>query len=86
MLWTVKEEEALLGCILDVICDKYQADNGFKAGYFVLIEKELQKALPGTTLKAQPNIESKMKNWKEKYGIIANAIKLSGFAWNHACD
>ncbi|KAH7854849.1 hypothetical protein Vadar_018392 [Vaccinium darrowii] len=82
-LWRVKEEEALLGCMLDCICDKYKADNGFKAVYFVLVEKELQKALPGTTLKAQPNIESKVKNWKEKYGVIADTIKLSGFSWNH---
>ncbi|KAH7863302.1 hypothetical protein Vadar_015935 [Vaccinium darrowii] len=82
-LWSVKEKEALLGCMLDCLCDKYKADNGFKAGYFVLVEKELQKALPGTTLKTQPNIESKVKNWKKKYGVIADTIKLSGFSWNY---
>ncbi|KAI8560799.1 hypothetical protein RHMOL_Rhmol04G0283900 [Rhododendron molle] len=84
-LWTQKEEEALLVCMLDVVTEKetWKAHNGFKAGFYVEIEKGLRKLLPGTTLKAQPNIESKVKYWKEKYGQIADMIRLSGFAWNH---
>ncbi|KAH7840644.1 hypothetical protein Vadar_019644 [Vaccinium darrowii] len=81
-LWTAKEEEALLSAMMDCISDKFRADNGFKSGFFVAVEKELQKLLPGTTLKANPNIESKVKNWKEKYGVIADAIRISGFQWN----
>ncbi|XP_058189326.1 uncharacterized protein LOC131306913 [Rhododendron vialii] len=84
-LWTPKEEEALLACMLDAISEKdgWKAHNGFKSGFYVEVEKGLQKLLPGTTLKAQPNIESKVKYWKEKYGHIADMIRLSGFAWNH---
>ncbi|XP_057495691.1 uncharacterized protein LOC130780692 [Actinidia eriantha] len=83
-LWTAKEEEALLSCMMDCVCDKFRAENGFKAGFFVAVEKELPKLLPGTTLKANPNIESKVKNWKEKYGIIADAIRISGFNFNYS--
>ncbi|GFY91385.1 hypothetical protein Acr_07g0015810 [Actinidia rufa] len=38
---------------------------------------------PGTTIRANPNIESKVKNWKEKYGLLADMQKLSGFSWDH---
>ncbi|XP_057489017.1 uncharacterized protein LOC130774989 [Actinidia eriantha] len=83
-LWTSKEEEALLVAMLDCFGDKWKGHNGFKPGYFTMVEKELQKLLPGTTLRAKPNIESKVKGWKEKYGLLADMIRISGFAWNHA--
>ncbi|XP_057491383.1 uncharacterized protein LOC130777124 [Actinidia eriantha] len=83
-LWTSKEEEALLVAMLDCIGDKWKAHNGFKPGFFIVVEKELRKLLPGTTLRAKPNIESKVKGWKEKYGLLADMIRVSGSAWNHA--
>ncbi|XP_057492747.1 uncharacterized protein LOC130778244 isoform X2 [Actinidia eriantha] len=83
-LWTSKEEEALLVAMLDCLGDKWKGQNGFKSGYFTVVEKELRKLLPGTTLRAKPNIESKVKGWKEKYGLLADMIRISDFAWNHA--
>ena len=69
--------------MLDCLGDKWKAHNGFKPGYFTVVEKELRKLLPGTTLRAKPNIESKVKGWKEKYGLLADMIRVSGFAWNY---
>ncbi|KAI8550097.1 hypothetical protein RHMOL_Rhmol06G0077900 [Rhododendron molle] len=80
------EEEALLAAMMECICDKYRAHNGFKPGYFNEVEKELKKRLPGTTLKAQPNIESKVKGWKEKYNVIVDITRLSGFGWNYTSN
>ncbi|KAI8534235.1 hypothetical protein RHMOL_Rhmol10G0073800 [Rhododendron molle] len=85
-LWTFVEEEALLAAMMECICDKYRAHNGFKPGYFNEVEKELKKRLPGTTLKAQPNIESKVKGWKEKYNLIVDITRLSGFGWNYTTN
>ncbi|KAI8552201.1 hypothetical protein RHMOL_Rhmol06G0247500 [Rhododendron molle] len=85
-LWTFAEEEALLAAMMECICDKYRAHNGFKPGYFNEVEKELKKRLSGTTLKAQPNIESKVKGWKEKYALIIDITRLSGFGWNHTTN
>ncbi|KAI8523682.1 hypothetical protein RHMOL_Rhmol13G0091700 [Rhododendron molle] len=87
-LWTPKEEEALLACMLDAVTEKetWKAHNGFKSGFYVEVEKSLQKLLPGTTLKAQPNIESRVKFWKEKYGQIADMIRLSGATGDFAED
>ncbi|GFZ19907.1 calcium-dependent protein kinase (CDPK) family protein [Actinidia rufa] len=83
-LWTSKEEETLLVAMLDCLGDKWKVHNGFKISYFTVVKKELRKLLPGTTLRVKPNIESKVKGWKEKYGLLADMIRVSGFAWNHA--
>ncbi|XP_058209908.1 uncharacterized protein LOC131322564 isoform X2 [Rhododendron vialii] len=85
-LWTHKEEECLLAAMMECICDKYRGQPGFKPGYFNEVKKELRKKLPGTTLKAQPNIESKVKNWKEKYSLIFDITRISGFGWNYATN
>ncbi|KAI8542478.1 hypothetical protein RHMOL_Rhmol08G0140800 [Rhododendron molle] len=85
-LWTFAKEQALLAAMMESICDKYRAHNGFKLGYFNEVEKELKKILPGTTLKAQPNIESKVKNWKVQYAVILDLTRLSGFGWNHTSN
>ncbi|KAH7841013.1 hypothetical protein Vadar_024503 [Vaccinium darrowii] len=84
-LWSVKEDEALLACMLEEYKDgvKWKAKNGFKSGFFGAVETLIHKMLPGTTIRATPNIESKVKNWKEKYGLLADMQRLSGFSWNH---
>ncbi|GFS46129.1 hypothetical protein Acr_00g0100280 [Actinidia rufa] len=84
-IWTVREEEGLLACMLEEFKDgsKWGAENGFKSGFFGAVEILFHKMFPGTTIRANPNIESKVKNWKEKYGLLADMRKLSGFSWNH---
>ncbi|XP_057491000.1 uncharacterized protein LOC130776810 isoform X1 [Actinidia eriantha] len=84
-IWTVREEEGLLKCMLEEFNDgsKWGAENGFKSGFFGAVEILFQKMFPGTTIRANPNIESKVKNWKEKYGLLADMQKLSGFSWDH---
>ena len=84
-LWNVREEEGLLVCMLEEFKDgsKWGAENGFKSGFFGAVEILFHKMFPGTTIRVNPNIESKVKNWKEKYGLLADMQKLSGFSWNH---
>ncbi|KAI8531811.1 hypothetical protein RHMOL_Rhmol11G0165100 [Rhododendron molle] len=77
-LWTRNEEECLLAAMTECISEKYRAHNGFKPGYFNEVEKELKKKLPGTTLKAVPNIESKVKLWKKMYSLISTSHVLVG--------
>ncbi|KAH7837589.1 hypothetical protein Vadar_015569 [Vaccinium darrowii] len=85
MLWTLKEEEVLLVYMLEEFKDgiKRRAENGFRSGFFGAVEILFHKMLPGTTIRATPNIESKVKNWKEKYGLLADMQRLSGLSWNH---
>ncbi|KAI8564066.1 hypothetical protein RHMOL_Rhmol03G0154100 [Rhododendron molle] len=85
-LWTCKEEECLLTAMMECISEKYRAHNGFKPGFFNEVEKELKKKLAGTTLKAIPNIESKVKNWKKMFSLILDITRISGFGWNYATN
>ncbi|XP_058204070.1 uncharacterized protein LOC131318382 [Rhododendron vialii] len=61
--------------------DKWRADNGFKCSFFNHLEKELEKVLPGSNLKANPHIDSKIKHWKQTWAKIVDIIALSGFGW-----
>ncbi|GFS31885.1 hypothetical protein Acr_00g0019730 [Actinidia rufa] len=55
------EEEGLLACMLEEFKDgsKWGAENGFKSGFFGAVEILFHKMFPGTTIRANPNIESK---------------------------
>ncbi|KAI8552347.1 hypothetical protein RHMOL_Rhmol06G0259600 [Rhododendron molle] len=69
--WSSKEEDALIKCVVnELVGEKWRADNGFRGGFFNHVEKELKKFLPGTTLKANPHIDSKAypKKAKNMYG------------------
>ena len=48
--WRKVEEDALIKVMVNEISDKWSADNGFRPGFFTLIEKELEKVLPDSNL------------------------------------
>ncbi|KAI8571689.1 hypothetical protein RHMOL_Rhmol01G0138900 [Rhododendron molle] len=50
--WRGKEEDALMKCMVNDIGDKWRVENEFKIGFFTHLEKELEKVLPGSNLKA----------------------------------
>ncbi|KAI8561244.1 hypothetical protein RHMOL_Rhmol04G0323400 [Rhododendron molle] len=69
--WRNKEEDALIKCIVnELVGDKWRAENGFRCGFFNHVEKELEKFLPRTDLKANLHIDSKAypKKAKNMYG------------------
>ncbi|XP_058200366.1 uncharacterized protein LOC131315241 [Rhododendron vialii] len=81
--WRNKKEDALIKCIVnELVGDKWRADNGFKCGFFNHVEKELEKFLPRTDLKANPHIDSKVKYWKVTWAKIVDVTSLSGFGWD----
>ncbi|KAI8561258.1 hypothetical protein RHMOL_Rhmol04G0324700 [Rhododendron molle] len=81
--WSSKEENALIKCVVnELVGEKWRAENGFRGGFFNHVEKELEKFLPGTTLKANPHIDSKVKYWKVTWAKIVDIIALSGFGWD----
>ncbi|KAI8558388.1 hypothetical protein RHMOL_Rhmol04G0088100 [Rhododendron molle] len=81
--WSSTEEDALIKCVVnELVGEKWRAENGFRGGFFNHVEKELQKFLPGTTLKANPHIDSKVKYWKVTWAKIVDIIGLSGFGWD----
>ncbi|GFS39595.1 hypothetical protein Acr_00g0063890 [Actinidia rufa] len=60
-IWTVREEEGLLACMLEEFKDgsKWGTKNGFKSVFFGAVEIIFHKMFPGTTIRANLNIESK---------------------------
>ncbi|XP_058216882.1 uncharacterized protein At2g29880-like [Rhododendron vialii] len=82
-VWRKSEEDALMKCMVAEISDKWSADNGFKLGFFTLLEKEMAKIMPESNIKASPHINSKVKYWRRTYAKICDIVGLSGFGWDH---
>ncbi|XP_039119999.1 uncharacterized protein LOC120256366 [Dioscorea cayenensis subsp. rotundata] len=43
----------------------------------------MKEKIPQTTLKTVPNIESRVKLFRNKTTVIADILGISGFVWNH---
>ncbi|KAL8493232.1 hypothetical protein ACS0TY_024452 [Phlomoides rotata] len=80
--WSRVEEDALIGCLIDIVNDGWKADNGFKAGFQRELEKGMRKIFPGTDLVANPHINSKIHVWKKEYSALSDLISKSGIGWN----
>lgn len=81
--WRKHEEDALIKCMVNEHGDKWKADNGFRPGFFTLLEKELDKVVPESKIKASPHIESKVKYWRIIYHRILDITSLSGLGWDY---
>ncbi|KAH7852831.1 hypothetical protein Vadar_029827 [Vaccinium darrowii] len=53
-----------------------------KSGYLNKLEGMLLAALPGTDIRANPHIASKIKVWKKNYYSVKDMRNTSGFGWN----
>ncbi|KAL8470896.1 hypothetical protein ACS0TY_033465 [Phlomoides rotata] len=76
--WSRVEEDALIGCLIDIVNDGWKADNGFKAGFQRELEKGMRKIFPGTDLVANPHINSKIHVWKKEYSALNDLLSKSG--------
>ncbi|KAL8524628.1 hypothetical protein ACS0TY_014288 [Phlomoides rotata] len=80
--WSRVEEDALIGCLIDIVNDGWKTDNGFKAGFQRELEKGMRKIFPGTGLVANPHINSKIHVWKKEYSALSDLLSKSGIGWN----
>ncbi|KAK6130956.1 hypothetical protein DH2020_035304 [Rehmannia glutinosa] len=80
--WISQEESVLLHALKELVAQGYKCDNGLKAGYQHLLERSLFQAFPGTELRAEPHIASKLTVWKKKYASICMMMRKSGFGWD----
>ena len=82
--WTKPEEECLINGLLEMSTDpSWKADRSFKSGYKNKLEDKLNEKFPGCGLKAMPHIDSKVKWFKDKYNVIQEMLRTSGFSWNN---
>ncbi|CAI9261959.1 unnamed protein product [Lactuca saligna] len=70
--WTTEEDAKLIETLLELhVSGKYGvADNRFKPGYLKAVQQLLDVSLPNSGLKAEPDIKSRMKTWKNHFNIV----------------
>ncbi|KAA8522293.1 hypothetical protein F0562_012966 [Nyssa sinensis] len=74
------------GRLLMVECFVMRADNGFKPGFYNVVERELNVKLPVAGIKAKPHIESRIKTMKRDFNIVYEMLFgpiTSGFGWDN---
>lgn len=93
--WVENEDDKLVECMLDILNTTgtlYRADNGFKPGFYLAIEKALAEKLPAAGIKAKPHIESRLKTLKTEWAVVYDMLHgkdSSGFGWdaeNHVLE
>ncbi|KAL8503415.1 hypothetical protein ACS0TY_022235 [Phlomoides rotata] len=81
-VWTYAEELELVGTLKDLIVKGQKCDNSFKSDYLLLLENALSVKFPGTDLKGDPHINSKIHVWKKQYACLKAMLSVSGIGLN----
>ncbi|CAL2267609.1 unnamed protein product [Prunus armeniaca] len=81
-VWTKEEEDALLDILEELVAKGHRANRTFRAGTLIVIENSLRVLCPGSGLKANPHIESKIKKLKKQFTIVYDMVNKTGFGWN----
>ncbi|KAL8541127.1 hypothetical protein ACS0TY_002416 [Phlomoides rotata] len=66
----------------ELILKGNKCDNEFWSGYFLLLENMLGSKFPGTDLKGEPHINSKIHVWNRQYVCLKNMLGISGAGLN----
>ncbi|XP_073151862.1 uncharacterized protein [Henckelia pumila] len=81
-MWSIKEEEALLSALKDLVNKGWKSENGFRNGYLIVLEDSMKNAFPGTDIRGTPHTNSKIHVWKKNYGSLFSILSTSGIGWN----
>ncbi|KAL8460917.1 hypothetical protein ACS0TY_032423 [Phlomoides rotata] len=81
--WKPYEELILMGHLKELVASaNWKTENGFRPGYLQKVEEKIRISLPGTDLRAFPNINSKILMWKKHHGCIQLALGETGCGFN----
>ncbi|KAL8513875.1 hypothetical protein ACS0TY_013117 [Phlomoides rotata] len=81
-VWTFSEKCELMNALKELVSRGKKCDNGFRSGYFLLLENMLALKFLGSDLKGEPHINSKIHVWKRQYVCLKNMLGLSGVGLN----
>ncbi|GFZ11504.1 hypothetical protein Acr_22g0009020 [Actinidia rufa] len=56
--------------------------DSLRVDFMESVRKKIICAFPGTDLRANPHIESKIKMWRKQYNLLQDMLKTSGFGWD----
>ncbi|CAA0833609.1 Unknown protein [Striga hermonthica] len=83
--WTIEEERALIQGLKELVARGMKADNGLRSGYTLFLEQYMRQQFPGTTIRAEPHITSKITVWKKNYGLLQPLLQeTSGVGWSES--
>ncbi|KAL8464623.1 hypothetical protein ACS0TY_034212 [Phlomoides rotata] len=81
--WTPVEEGVLVELMKELVTKGWKTENGFKPGYLLKLEFEMLKKIPGTDLRANPHITSRITIWKKFHGSLQMMLNgNSGVGFN----
>ncbi|KAL8506003.1 hypothetical protein ACS0TY_017021 [Phlomoides rotata] len=81
-VWTFAEECELMNALNDLVSKGHKCDNGFRSGYLSILENNLGIKFPGTDLKGEPHINSKIHVWKRQYVCLKGILGITGVGLN----
>ncbi|GFP98768.1 hypothetical protein PHJA_002020700 [Phtheirospermum japonicum] len=81
-VWSQEEEKVLAQLLKDLVVRGWKCDNGFRSGYTHVLEQYMSQAFPGTDIRAEPHISSKIHIWEKHYGTLTMMLGRSEFSWN----
>ncbi|KAL8506664.1 hypothetical protein ACS0TY_017527 [Phlomoides rotata] len=81
-LWTYMEEKELVYALRDLVVKGQKCDNGFRSGYLLILENVLLTKCPGTNIRGDPHINSKIHVWKKQYSCLKAMLGNSGIGLN----
>ncbi|KAL8504180.1 hypothetical protein ACS0TY_022783 [Phlomoides rotata] len=81
-VWTYMEEKELVCALKELVVKGHKCDNGFRSGYLNLLENSIASKFPGTDLKGDPHINSKIHVWKKQYACLKLMLGVSGIGLN----
>ncbi|KAL8518905.1 hypothetical protein ACS0TY_010022 [Phlomoides rotata] len=58
----------------ELVTKGWKTENGFKPGYLLKLESEMAKKIPGTDLRANPHITSRITMWKKAHGSLQTML------------
>ncbi|KAG8368384.1 hypothetical protein BUALT_Bualt15G0039900 [Buddleja alternifolia] len=80
--WSYEEELVLVSALKELVVRGWKSDKGFMIGYQNFLEQLMIQAIPGTDIRAEPDINSKVHVWKKHHSSLATMLTRSGFGWN----
>ncbi|KAL8503832.1 hypothetical protein ACS0TY_022525 [Phlomoides rotata] len=70
-----------LGLMKDLVTKGWKTENRFKPGYLLKLEAGMLKMLPGTDIRVNPHITSRVTIWRKKSWISSNNVEPQFWNW-----
>ncbi|OMO89538.1 hypothetical protein COLO4_19702 [Corchorus olitorius] len=78
--WTPSQDIILVECCLELVNQGWKAENEFRGGFYIQVEKLMSKRISGCNIKGDPHIKSRIKTLKTQYREL-RLLRSQGFGF-----